>query len=263
VPKWFPIPGRQQYLQDLSKVREKVNQIIVKCRQEKETSASLIQMLINAVDEESQQQMTNQQLYDEVMTIFMAGYETTAAALTWLGVVIQKHPDVLEKLRDEIDQVLGKNAPTFEDVPRLIYSRQVFMEILRMYTTAPFITRALNEADQIGEYHLPADALLLVFFHGVHHNPTVWNNPEVFDPERFTPDRIANQPPFAYMPFSAGPRKCAGNDFALLEGTLAIAMMLQKYNFNILPNQTFSAPLGGNLRPGNGVKATLALRTSS
>lgn len=263
VPKWFPIPGQPQYERDLSATKEKVNQIIVKCRQEKENSASLIQMLINSVDEESNEQMTEQQLFDEVMTIVIAGYETTAAALTWLGVVFHDHPQILENLRAEIDRVLGGRTPSFEDVPQLTYTRQVLMEVLRMYTVVPFLPRALNQADRLGEYELPANATILVFYHGVHHNPHVWDCPEVFDPDRFKPENIAGRHAFAYVPFSAGPRKCAGDEFALLEGTLAIAMLLQKYNLHIIPNQTFAARLGATMHPGKGVKATLSIRTSA
>lgn len=260
VPKWFPIPGRANFLRNLNATKETINQVIAKCRQDKETSASLIQMLINAVDEESQQQMSEQQLFDEVMTIFIAGYETTATVLTWLGVVLRDRPSILEKLREEIDRVLGTRIPTFEDIPQLSYTRRVFMETMRMYTIVPMLPRALNKADQLGPYHLPAEAIVLVFYQGVHHNPRVWDNPEVFDPERFTPEKIANQNAFAYVPFSAGPRKCAGNDFALLEGTLAIAMILQKYNLNILPNQTFAAGIGSTMHPRNGVKLTISKR---
>jgi cytochrome P450 len=261
VPKWVPIPGRAGFLRDKDETKATVNRIIAKCRQQKEASASLIQMLINAVDEESQQQMSEQQLFDEVMTIFVAGYETTATVLTWLGVVIQERPDVLEKLQKEIDEVLGTRLPAFEDIPKLTYTRQVFMELMRMYTVVPMLPRTLNQADQLGNYSLPAEALVLIFFHGVHHNPRVWDNPEVFDPERFTPEKIANQNAFAYVPFSAGPRKCAGNDFALLEGTLITAMVLQKYNLNILPHQTFAAAVGSTMHPRNGVKATFSYRT--
>lgn len=260
LPKWVPIPGRQEFDGHLNAMREMVRQIIVKCREEKANSASLIQMLLNAVDEESQQQMTEQQLFDEVMTIFVAGNETTSTALTWLGVVLSKYPHVLEQLRAEIDHVLGGRTPSFEDIPRLAYTRQVFMEVLRMYTVVPFLPRALSKADQLGDYHLPAKAMVLAFYHGVHHNPSVWDNPEVFDPERFTPERIANRHPFAYLPFSAGPRKCAGDDFALLEGTLIIAMMFQKYNIHILPNQSFAGQMGSTLHPRNGVKATFSMR---
>ena len=263
VPKWFPIPGRRQFLLDLNATQETVNRIICRCRQDKDVSASLIQMLIHAVDEENQQQMTDQQLFDEVMTIVIAGYETTATALSWLAIVLHQRPAVLERLRAEIGEVLGPRTPSFEDMHRLVYARQVFMEVLRMYTVVPFLPRALKEADQLGTYHLPANALLLAFFYGVHHNPNVWDKPEAFNPERFTPEQISSRHAFAYLPFSAGPRKCAGDEFALLEGPLAIVMMLQKYNFNVLPNQTFTPRLNGTIRPGNGVKSTLSIRHST
>lgn len=260
LPKWVPTPGRQEFLQDKNTVKETVNRIIARCRKDKGISAGLIQMLINSVDEESQQQMTEEQLFDEVMTIFIAGYESTATSLTWLFVALQKHPKVLEKLRMEIDQVLGNRAPSFEDVPRLVYTKQVFMETLRMYTPGPFLPRSSNVADKLGDYYMPANALILVFYHGVHHNPRVWDNPEVFDPDRFTPERIAGQPSFAYVPFSAGPRKCAGEEFVLLEGPLVLAMILQRYNIDLLPNQTFSAGIGAAMQPRNGVKAIISAR---
>jgi cytochrome P450 len=263
LPKWFPVPGRREFLRDLAEVRESVDQIIVRCRQDKEISAGLIQMLLNSVDEESHQQMTEQQLFDEVMTIFIAGYETTATALTWLGILLQEHPEVLEKLRAEVDQVLGTRVPSFEDVPRLVYARQVFMETLRMHTVSPFVPRSSNETDRLGSHYLPANALILVFYHGVHHNPRVWDNPEVFDPERFIPERMAGLHPFAYVPFSAGPRKCAGDEFAMMEGPLVMAMILQRYNIHVLPNQSFAAGIGATRYPQKGVKATFSVRAET
>ena len=263
LPKWVPIPGHAEFERDQKAIKQTVNQIIAACRQEKETSASLIQMLMNIVDEESHEQMTEQQLFDEVMSIFVAGNETTATALTWLGAVIQENPAILEKMLMEINNVLGTHMPSFESISRLTYTRQVFMEILRKYTVAPFVPRALNQTDRLGNYDLPANALVLIFYHGVHHNPRVWAEPEIFDPERFTPERLAAQHPFAYVPFSAGPRKCAGDEFALFEGPLILAMMLQRYRINILPNQTFEARIGATMRPYNGVKVTLSKRTSA
>ena len=260
VPKWFPIPGKREFTQNLNEVRKTINKIIAKCREDKDSSASLIKMLLNSVDEETHEQMTEQQLFDEVLTIFVAGYETTATTIAWLGVIIEKHPDVLEKLQAESDQILAGRTPSFEDIPRLTYTRKVFMETLRMYAVAPFLPRALNKEDQLGLYHLPSEALVLVFYHGVHHNPRVWENPEAFDPERFTSERMAEQNQFAYVPFSAGPRKCAGDEFALLEAPLIIAMMLQKYNLTIIPGQTFTAKIGGTMKPKNGVKAIFSKR---
>lgn len=260
LPKWLPKPGEAAFRRDLGAMRQAINRIIAKCRTEKETSASLIEMLINLVDEETNEEMTEQQLFDEVMTIFLAGYETTSTALTWLWVVLQDHPQVLEKLQAEIDQVPGNRLPTFEDISRLTYTQQVFMEVMRLHTVVPFLPRALNKPDQLGQHSLPANAVILAFYHGVHHNPRVWDNPEVFDPERFAPDAMAQRHPFAYVPFSAGPRKCAGDDFALLEGPLIIAMLLQRYRVTVLPDQTFPARMGATRRPKNGVKANLSAR---
>lgn len=260
LPNWLHLPGEKQHLENTAVVKATVNTIVAKSRENSETSASLIQMLIHSVDEESQQQMTEQQLFDEIMTIIIAGYETTATALLWLWVTLHHHPDVLKKLHTEIDSVLAGRTPTFEDIPRLIYTRQVLMEVIRMYTIVPFLPRALNEADQLGEYSLPADALLLVFYHGVHHNPNVWDDPEVFRPERFSPEEIAKQHAFAYVPFSAGPRKCAGDEFALLEGTLAIVMILQKYDITFPPNQTFSAKLASTMHPKKDLQVLFSLR---
>jgi cytochrome P450 len=197
------------------------------------------------------------------MTIFLAGYETTSTALTWLLVVLKEHPAVLEKLQAEIDQVLGRRAPTFEDITHLTYTQQVFMEVLRLHTVVPFLPRALNKPDQLGRHPLPANALVLAFYHGVHHNPRIWDHPEEFNPERFVPEAMAQRHPFAYVPFSAGPRKCAGDDFALLEGSLIIAMLLQRYRVTVFPNQTFSARMGATRRPKNGVKGILAGRSNS
>lgn len=262
LPKWLPKPQQANFEHDRETMRQVVNRIIAKSRTQKESSASLIEMLINAVDEETNQMMTEQQLFDEVMTIFLAGYETTSTALTWLQVALQENPAVLKKLLAEIDQVLGDQPPAFEDIPRLTYCQQVFMEVLRHYTVASLLPRSLVKADQLGPYQIPAKAMILLSFHAIHHNPQAWDDPEVFDPERFTPEAISQRHPFAYVPFSAGPRKCAGDEFALLEGPLIIAMLLQRYKVNLLPNQTFPTTMG-SLRPKNGVKATLSLRSKN
>lgn len=259
LPKWLPKPQQANFENDRATMRQVVNRIIAKSRAEKESSASLIDMLIRSVDEETNQVMTEQQLFDEVMTIFLAGYETTSTALTWLQVVLDKNPGVLEKLLVEIDQVLGGNLPTFEDIPRLTYCQQVFMEVLRYHTVASLLPRSLVKDDKLGPYEIPANSLVLLSLHAIHHNPQAWPEPEIFDPERFTPEANSKRHPFAYVPFSAGPRKCAGDEFAMLEGPLIIAMLLQRYTINLLPDQTFQTRLG-HLRPKDGVKAKLSLR---
>jgi len=260
LPKWIPKPGEAEFHRDIDSVKKAVNGIIAKCRAQKEEAASLIQMLINVVDEETNEEMDEEQLFDEVMTIFLAGYETTSTALTWLFVALKDHPEILQKLQAEADQVLGDREPSFEDVMRLTYARKVFMEVMRMYTTVPFLPRETVKADQLGDHHIPAKSMILMFYHGVHHNPNVWKDPEVFDPERFTPEAMNTHHPFAFIPFSAGPRKCAGDEFALLEGPLVMAMLLRKYDIHLLPGQSFPTKIGATMRPANGVKATLSVR---
>lgn len=255
LPKWL-IPGRKQFETDLRELGQIIQRVIKQVQQTPTQAASLLQILLNAVDD-TNAHMTAQQVFDEVVTVFVAGYETTATALVWLGVVLDQHPEVAAKLQAEVRQVLGTRLPTFEDMARLTYTRQVFMEILRMYSIAPMTLRASNAADHIGPYAVPAEAQFFVFFYGVHHNPRLWENPEVFDPERFSPERQAAQPTFAFMPFNVGPRKCAGEDFALLEGPLVMAMILQRYMLNILPNQNYETRLAGTHYPRHGVKFTL------
>lgn len=260
LPQWLPLPERKQFRADVQIFEKTVQKIVRKCRENPDGSASLIQMLLNTVDAETNTQMSNQQLFDEVATIFLAGYETTATVLTWLGVVLEQEPEVLGKLQAEIEQVLGGRTPTFEDIPRLTYTRQVFMEIMRRHTVVPVLPRAAIEADQIGRYKIPAKSLVLVFYHGVHHNPQVWENPAQFNPGRFTPEQMATHHPFAYVPFSAGPRKCAGDEFAMMEGVLVMAMMLQRFHLHITPGQSYQARLGATMRPVNGVRFRLSER---
>lgn len=257
LPPWLPLPAREQFKKDVQTLRSIMGQLIAQCRKNRTESAGLMQTLMDAVDEETQTQMTDEQLYDETVDLLTAGFETTNRVLTWLVVVLERYPAVAAKLKAEIAEVLGKRLPTFEDAARLTYTRQVFMEILRMYTVVPFLPRAVTQADHLGPYPLPAGAMVLIFYHGVHHNPRVWNKPEEFIPERFDPQAGENVHPFGYVPFSAGPRKCAGDEFALLEGPLIMAMMLQRYTLRTLPDQSYAAGLGATMRPKNGVKVTL------
>lgn len=260
LPEWFPIPGKKDYERALAAVRAKVQKLIDECRLGGETSAGLIKMLLNTVDAETNEQMTDSQIFDEAITIFLAGYETTATVLSWLWIILNERHDVLAKLRAEVDSVLGGRLPEFADVPKLTYARQVFLETMRMYTVAPMLPRTLKAADTLGDYELPANAMVIVFYHGVHHNPQVWDNPEYFDPERFNPEQASHHHAFAFVPFSAGPRKCAGEDFAMLEGPLVMAALLQRFDMHVLPGQDFSPKFGSTLRPRDGVKATLNTR---
>jgi cytochrome P450 len=204
--------------------------------------------------------MDDQQLFDEAITIFTAGYETTATTLTWLWTVLEQRPDIYQQLVAEIDTVLQGRTPAFEDLRALDYARKVFAETLRFYPIVPFLPRAAIYADYFGEYEMPQKSQLLMFYYGLHHNPRYWEQPEIFDPERFTREREANRHPFAYLPFSGGPRKCAGDEFAQMEGILAMAMILQKYQVRLVAGGNYEPKLGTTLRPHDVVMGVIAKR---
>jgi cytochrome P450 len=257
IPDWLPLPGNQQFESKLQNIFAIVTRFIDLKRQEKGESADLISMLLAAVDEETNEQMTNKQLFDEAMTIFLAGFETTSTVLTWLWHVLNENPEVESKLRAEIETVLGKETPNIESLQRLTYSRMVFQETMRMYPPVPLLPRVAVEADRLGDYEIPANALLVLFFYGAHHHPSSWENPDTFIPERFTPEESKKRSQFAYLPFSAGPRKCIGDEFALMEGVLAMTMMLQHYKVSLLADHKVEPKLAITLRPANGILANL------
>lgn len=257
IPDWLPLPGNGEFEAKLQNIRDIVNRFIDLKRNEQGESADLISMLLNVVDEETNEQMTNEQLFDEAMTIFLAGFETTSTVLTWLWHVLNENPEIEVKLREEIETVLGKETPSIESLKQLTYSRMVFQETMRMYPPVPLLPRVTVEADQLGDYEIPANATLVMFFYGTHYNPNVWETPDKFIPERFTPEQTKGRSQFAYLPFSSGPRKCIGDEFAMMEGVLAMAMMLQSYRVNLVPEHKVEPKLAITLRPTNGVLATI------
>lgn len=257
LPDWFPIPGDQQFEKSLENVRGIVMGIIEQRRHDSRNANDLITMLLHAVDEETNEQMTDEQIFDEAMTIFLAGFETTSTALTWLWYLLDQNPHVEQKLRAEITTVLGDGLPTLESLKQLEYTRMVFQETMRMFPSVPLLPRVALEADKLGDYAIPAGATLVMFFYGLHHNENVWETPDVFDPERFTPERSKGRSPFAFLPFSGGPRQCIGNEFAYMEGTLAMAMMMQRYRVSLLPDHEVTPKLSITLRPANGLKGTI------
>jgi len=197
--------------------------------------------------------MTDQQLRDEVTTLFLAGYETTSIALTWAWDFLTHRPDVMEKLQAEVDSVLGDRQPTFADVMKLPYCRMVLQETLRIRPSAWQLPRTAIEDDEIDGYRIPAGTTVTGLIYMCHYHPEQWDKPEEFDPERFQPEKSEKRHKFAYMPFGAGQRKCIGMDFALLEGQLALAMIAQRYKLSKTRENLAEPQLSTTLRPKGGV----------
>ncbi|MFN8527482.1 MAG: cytochrome P450 [Anaerolineae bacterium] len=256
IPRSIPLPGHGRFSRAIHNLTGAVNTIIEAGTKGEVKDDNLITMLLNAVDDETHEHMTHQQLFYEVMTLFAAGFETTATALTWIWKLLGENPQVEQTLREEIARVIGDRVPTFEDLPKLTYCRQVFQECLRYYPPIPLLPRTTLADDEINGYKIPKGTILLMFFYGLHHNADYWESPDSFDPTRFTPSAVESRHRFAYLPFSAGPRQCIGNEFAMTEGMLVLAMMLQRYRVT-LADDAVTPNLSATLKPNPGVYATL------
>jgi cytochrome P450 len=217
-------------------------------------------MLILAVDEEDGSSMTNEQLRDEAMTIFLAGHETTANALAWTFYLLGENPQIAAKVTEELDRVLGGRLPTLADLKALPYLAMVFKETLRLYPPAPGLARQPIEDVELGGHRIPVDATVSVSIWALHRNPRLWADPLKFDPERFNATNEPLIPKYAYLPFGGGPRVCIGNMFAEMEALLVLATILSRYTLETAPNHPVKPQQTVTLRPKHGMKMILHTR---
>lgn len=218
----------------------------------------LLSLLLSARDDEGRA-MDDRQVRDEVLTLFVAGHETTASALAWALMLIAKHRDVYERLREEVDAI-GR-VPVIEDLPKLPLALRVFKESLRMYPPVYIFGRISTRTVRVGDYDLPKGTVVLVSPYALHHKAEVWPDPDRFDPDRFTPEAEAKRHKSAFLPFSAGPRTCIGNYFALMEGPLVLATLLHYADFELL-NDVIAPEAYATLRPKGGIPMKVTLRAS-
>ncbi len=218
-----------------------------------EKKDDLLGMLLEARDEEAGEGMGRKQLRDEVMTILSAGYETTARALTWTFYLMDKNPEAAERLREELENVLGSRAPTYEDLPRLEYTGRFIQESMRLYPPVWGLARLAREDDEIGGCHIPKASRLIISAYITHRHPELWGSPEIFDPERFTPERSEGRPKYAYFPFGGGPRRCIGVNFATMEAALVVAMVARRFGLSLVPGHRVETEPSFTLRPRFGM----------
>jgi cytochrome P450 len=203
-----------------------------------EDQGDLLSMLIMAVDEEvTGEQMTDQQVRDEAMTLIITGHETTASTLTWSLAMLAQHPEAEAKLHEELDRVLDGREPTLEDIPRLEYTHKVLQEALRLYPPGWMFERTALADVQFGDYTLPEGASAIVCPYIIHRDPRFWDRPLEFDPDRWTDEAESSRPRMAYFPFGAGPRFCYGEAFAWVEATLGLAGITQKWRLKLVEGQ--------------------------
>jgi cytochrome P450 len=257
LPVAVPTRRNRRVLQAVRESDEVVYQIIHDRRQSDTDRGDLLSMLLAARDEETGEGLSDKELRDEVQTFLGAGNETTAVTLAWAWYLLSRHPEVDRQLRAELSTVLGDRVPTFADLPQLQYTRMIIDETLRLYPPAWAMLRSTIGEDEIGGYHIPAKALVILSPYVTQRRTDFWQNPEGFDPERFTPECSASRPRYAYFPFGGGPRQCIGNEFALMEATLVLATVAQRYRLHLVPGHPVEPYPIFTLRPRQGVLMTL------
>lgn len=260
-PFWVPTPRNLAFKRNRSKLDRVVYEIIARRQQRGGPDDDLLGMLLEAKDERTGEGMTARQIRDQVMTLMLAGHETTAALLTWTWYLLSTHPAIARNLTDELDEVLDGCPPTVDDLPALEYTEMVLQESMRLYPPVWFFNRTAIEDDEIGGYLVPAGSIVTLSPYTMHRHPAFWQNPEGFDPERFAPKRVEKRHRYAYIPFGGGPRYCIGNGFAMMEAKFVLAMVAQRYRLALAPGQPVEPEPLVTLRPRHELKMRLHPRT--
>jgi cytochrome P450 len=206
-----------------------VTEIIAERRREGEDRGDLLSLLLSRPAEEGEALTHDRQLRDEAVTLFIAGFENVATALTWTWHLLAQHPEVEGRLHAELDEVLGGRPPAVEDIPRLAYTRMVFEEAMRLYPPVPRLVRTALQDYEVGGYTVPAGSLVVVSQYLMHRDPRFFPDPLRFDPERWTPEARRERPAYCYFPFGGGPRRCIGDGFAYVEGVLVLAAFASRW----------------------------------
>jgi len=258
----LPLPQNKRFQKARERLDATIYRIINERRQSREDQGDLLSMLLLAQDEEDQSGggMTDEQVRDEAMTIFLAGHETTSNALTWTFYLLSQHADVEAKLHEELDQILEGRMPVMDDVARLKYTEMVLTEAMRLYPPAWAVGRLSVKEHEVGGYLVPSGSLVLLSQYAMHHDARFFPEPERFDPLRWTTEARESRPQFSYFPFGGGPRRCIGEGFAWMEGILLIATLAQKWRMRLVPDQRVEVRPVITLRPKHGMRMTLAKR---
>jgi cytochrome P450 len=249
----LPLPGHRHFQEGLAKLNAILEAMILERRQKTGQGDLLARMLAAQDVEGDGKGMNDRQLRDEAMTLFLAGHETTAQALSFTWYLLAQHPQVEARLHDELGRVLGDRAATAEDYGKLSYTRKVLSESMRLYPPAWIIGRATQQDIELRGYRIPKGTFVVTSPYISHRDPRFFPDPERFDPERFTPEAIAARPRYAYYPFAGGSRVCIGEGFAMMEGTLLLATLAQRWKFRLEPGFKLELEPLITLRPKHGI----------
>ena len=253
LPLAIPTPENRRYRAARAALDRLIYRMIAERRRDGRRRDDLLSMLLEARDPETGEGMNDGQLRDEAMTIFLAGHETTANALSWTFYLLARHPEAAEKLAAEARGVLGGRRPSLEDLPRLPYARLAVHESLRLYPPAWFTTRSVVSDDELGGFRIRGGSTVMISAYVTHRHPEFWTRPEAFEPERFAGDRLRQLPRFAYFPFGGGPHQCIGNEFAMMEAVLILSAVAARYRLELVEGRPVEPDPLITLRPRHGL----------
>jgi cytochrome P450 len=263
-PSWLPRPGQRRVRSATGVFRNEVHRLLER-RRTREAAAEklprdIVTLLMEARDPETGAGLSDQIIHDNLVTFIGAGHETTANALCWTLFLLSEFPWAYDRLAREVDTVLGSAVPTVQNIPNLVFTRMVIEEAMRLYPPVPFLSRQAIGPDRLGGVEIRPRTLVVVAPWVVHRHRLLWEEPDLFEPERFAPDRRALVPRFGYLPFGAGPRICIGAGFALQEAVVALAMIVQRFRFRLIADAEVEPVAWITLRPSNGLPMRLERR---
>lgn len=260
LPSFIPTPRNKKFRKSLQVLNDIVTKFISERRKSTKRPDDLLTRLMEATDPEDGKHLTDSEIRDEIMTMFLAGHETTANSLAWTWYLLAKSPEVEDRLYQEAATHLPQGTPSRDDILKLKYTNQVFDEALRLYPPVYIISRRAEQDDEIGGYRIPAKSTVFFCPYTLHRHPQFWPDPEKFDPERFSPSNKSKIKPNTYVPFIEGPRKCLGFHFAMLESPLILAAVAKNFRLSLISNEEVKPYFSITLRPKGGIQMKLEKR---
>jgi cytochrome P450 len=259
---WFSISGELRRHEEMRARADSILLDYIRRRRQSAPGDDLLQILMDARYSDGHG-MSDELVLSESMQLLVAGHETSSNALSWMLYLLSSRPDYIERLRQEFDSVLGDGPLSYSDVPKFEFAAQIMQEALRLYPPFWMVDRMALSDDRVGDLAIPRGSTVIVFIYGVHHSPQYWENPESFDPERFTKENEKLRAPFTHLPFGAGPRGCIGGNYATLQILMILSVLLRKYDLQLAPGQTIEARPMVILRPKHGIRMTFTEATKA
>jgi cytochrome P450 len=254
VPRWLPLKGQRTFRKARADL-ERITEVLVELRKANpsESGDDVLTRLLASTEKESDKRVADRRMRDELVTLLLAGHETTASTVGWTLNLVGQHPEVRRRLHEEAVSVYGDRRPSYEDLTKLRYTNMVLQETMRLCPPVWILPRRALAEDEVGGYHVPAGADVLICPYILHRHPRYWADPLRFDPERFDPDAPSDRPRYAHLPFGAGPRFCVGNHLGMMEATFIVSTLMRelrlenKPGFTVKPEPMMSLRLGGGL----------------